>query len=475
MPQKKITLIQPSFSIAEYGKETKEAKFTSVLPPLGLMYLAAVAEKEGYTAKIIDGDVNNFKMKEIVEIIKRESPEIVGIYVCTSNYKYVLNLAEHIRKYVEYIILGGPHITVNPKNALRNKNIDLVVFGDGEETFIELINTIHKKKGFEKIKGIGFKKNGELIINEPRPFIKDLDKIPFPARHLVPLQKYKPSPHQYIRQPSTTMITSRGCPFRCKFCFSSQINKRIYRNRSVDNVIAEIKYLQEKYGIKEVQFWDDVFGLDKKWLHEFCDKLIKEKIDLAWFCEQRANLVDFEILKKMKKAGCYSIFYGFESLNQEILDFINKDITRQQIINAIKWTKKAGIIVRANFILGLPYETPKKTKKMIKLICKLNPDYVKWNLFCPYPGTEIYDELKKRPDLGKMLTENSAKLTNHEAVFIPKDYKNSKELEEMRSYAFRKFYMRPKYFLTRLLSIRGFVDIQRYLRGLRLIVKRYIF
>lgn len=225
-----------------------------------------------------------------------------------------------------------------------------------------------------------------------------------------------------------------------------------------------MKQLIKNYGIKEINFWDDVWGVNKAWIKEFCDRVIAEKLDLIWSCECRVDTVDKATLKRMKEAGCRCVFYGIESLDQEILDAINKRITVEQITNALQWTKDVGIEVRANLMLGLPRETPKKAKEIIKKLCKLNPDYVKFNILTPYPGTILHQQIKEGK-WGAMVDESYDKLTGYFATFLPRGYKSPDELNRVKQYAYRKFYFRLGYLLPRLLSIRSFEDLKRYIKG----------
>lgn len=262
----------------------------------------------------------------------------------------------------------------------------------------------------------------------------------------------------------TTMMVSRGCPFNCTFCDVETIWTRRYRCRSVQNVMKEIKELIKNYGIREINFWDDVWGVNKQWIEEFCEAIFKEKLDLTWCCECRVDTVDRELLKKMKKAGCWCIFFGVESLDQEILQAINKRITVEQVANALKWTKEAGIETRANLILGLPKETPAKVREILKKLCQLNPDYVKFNILTPYPGTVVYKEIKEGK-WGKIVDESYNKLTGYFATFLPEGYKDIEELKKIKKWAFRKYYLRLGYILPRLLAIRSLEDVKRYLKG----------
>lgn len=452
---KNILLIMPPFSMKErYGRGIE--KIGSSLPPLGLLYVASALEKAGYSVKVFDTQIDDWDIK------KAGKPDIAGIYCNTSNYRKALELAEEIKLNLSIpIVFGGPHVTTRPIEVLKNDCVDYAVIGEGENSVVGLLGSLDNPK---TINGIGFKRNGRLIINPKRSLIKNLDELPLPARHLVSLNKYKPSPNQYKRLPMTTMMVSRGCPFNCTFCDVETLWTRLYRSRSVNNVISEIRHLIENYGIKEINFWDDVWGINKAWIDDFCNQVLKEKLDLTWSCECRVDTVDKDLLKKMKKAGCWCIFFGIESLDQEILNAINKKITIEKIASAFKWTREAGIEIRANLILGLPKETPEKFKKSLETLCKLNPDYVKFNILTPYPGTVIYREIKEGK-WGKILDESYDKLTGYFATFLPFGYKDINELQKLKKYAFRKFYFRLGYILPRLFSIRSPEDLKRYIKG----------
>ncbi|MDD5033105.1 MAG: radical SAM protein [Candidatus Pacebacteria bacterium] len=467
---KKIILIYPPFPMSErYGRGL--SSIGTCLPPLGLLSLGAVLEKENYKVEVYDSDLLNSDIGQLVEYVENFSPDFVGIYCNTSNYRRVIDYASAIKKISSApICLGGPHPVIMPEEVLKNSCVDIVVMGEGENTLIELLEALNKKSSLKNVKGLGYKdESGNVFVNEKRELIQDLDKLPMPARHLVPIEKYRPSPHHYKELPMTTMIVSRGCPFGCLFCASRNVWGKNYRNRSVEKVVEEIKFLIKKYGIKNINFWDDLWGLKDEWTRNFCNKIISEKIKISWSCERRVDTVNFETLKLMKKAGCYSIFYGVESLDQECLNNINKGITVKQAEEAMRLTREAGIEVRANFIIGLPGDTPEKTRKTIKKICEINPDYIKFNIMTPYPGTELYNQVKS----GKWgrFEEDWSRSTGYFATFLPYGYKNFEEIEAIRKYAFRKFHFRPRYILRRASKIRSLNDIKKYWNGMMAVLK----
>ena len=267
------------------------------------------------------------------------------------------------------------------------------------------------------------------------------------------------------------MITSRGCAYgRCTFCFG--MSKCQFRRRSTDITIEEIKYLQDKYKIKDIVFWDNEFVVGDKWVNEFCNKLHREKIDITWSCYARANFVNKNILKIMADAGCWNVYYGLESGNQDLLDNISKGITLQQTRDAIKWTSEAGMESRGAFILGLPGETPLKGKQTIDFAISLGLDYAQFSFATPYPGTKFYDTSSK---YGKILSTDYSKMTLEHPVFLPNGYKDISQLIELRKVAYRRFYMNPSYFLLRLKKLRRTEDFRRYVKGIQYLIADKLF
>lgn len=470
---KKILFIYPPFSM-ETVEDRKETYGTAILPPIGLLTLIGEIEKNKYDVDFIDAELDLLDDNDIFKIVMEKKPDVLGIYCLESNFKHLVDLVSRIKKELKTMIFfGGPYAWNHWTEILKTKVVDFIVIGEGEETCVELLETLNNKGDLTKVRGIAYKEDDKIIKTKARPLIKDLDKLSYPAVHLINIKKYRPAPNQVIRQPSCLVITSRGCPFKCSFCYVSYLFGGTYRQRGVEHVIGEIKLLVGKYGIKEIQFHDDLFGGNKRWLNGFLDRIIEERLDITWSCLTRIDVLDKNIARKMKKAGCWSVFLGIESLDQEILDAFNKDIKVEKIEDGIRMLKKAGIEIRANLILGGPTETPEKAKKVIKRLCKLNPDYARFNLMTPHSGTQIYNEIKegKWGKFTEGYTQNQ--LTHREAVFIPFGYKDADELLKMRKYAYRKFYFRPKYIMSRFNKIKSWYGIKRHINGLKILIRRY--
>ena len=412
------------------------------------------------------------KTEYIVDYLAKYKPAMIGFSSLKSTFHGAVITAEKIKELHPEIpiILGGQHATIMKEKILEeNKCFDVLVCGEGELTTQEIVNLNKEGKLIPEylkgVKGIIFRNNEKIIATQLRPPIENIDLLPYPARHLLPMQKYIPLPNQYKRKPVVHMLMIRGCPYNCSYCSASAVLGKKIRYPSPENAIEEIRHVIEKYGAKEISFWDDMITVNKNWLNKFCNLIIQNKLDIVWSCYARVDSVDPDLLKKMKEAGCWNIFYGIEAGDQQLLDNINKGITLEQSRNAVKWTKEAGIEVRGSFMLCLPGETPELARKTIAFAIELDPDYAQFSLTTPYPGTKLYEEAG---NYGK-LTTDFKDYHGWSAVFIPYGYKDKEEVNRIYKEAFRRFYMRPKYILSRISKIRSLTDIKRHFNGLRFI------
>lgn len=448
----KVLLIFPPLSIEErYSK--KVGNVGGHLAPLGIAYMSSGLLKEGHEVKIIDAPSVNFDNDDVLREVDKFEPDFVGMTALTTIIHRVIELSKKIKELYPDVTLGigGPHATILPNETLRETNADFVLVGEGELTIKDVLKNLKN-----------LKKN-EVIIGKP---VKNLDSILFPARQLLPMERYMALPNNYKRSPNVVnMIASRGCPFKCTYCCKDIYGEK-YRVRSINNVIEEINHLIKNYKTAEIAFWDDIFTMKKKWVMELCEKMIKDKIDITWSCETRVNLVDREMLNLMKKAGCWNIFYGIETADQQLLDNIEKGVTINQIRKAIDLTKQSGIEIRGSFMVALPGETPELARKMIKFAIELDPDYAQFSITTPFPGTKLYNEFSKWGNLSKNFNEYN----EWSPVFVPFGYKNAEEIKKIHREAFRKFYFRPTYFLKRLMKIRTLKDIKRNITGMRMLL-----
>lgn len=293
------------------------------------------------------------------------------------------------------ICIGGPHPTIFPEEVVSDPDIDFVVLGEGELSFLELVKSLMTHEDFENVPGIGFSKRGSVVINPPRLPIENLDLLPFPARHLLPMDVHIGFNFLYYGKPATTMIASRGCPFNCSFCQPTlrKIFGRKSRRRSPENVVDEIEYLIKKYDIKLIIFHDDTFTLNRKWVMDVCDEIIKRNLKIKWICNSRADTLDERLLKKLKEAGCVELRIGVESGNQWILDnILKKGITINQVRDTFKLIRKCGFKrAWAFFMVGSPGETRDMIQDSIRLAREIKPTHVNISITLPLPGTELWN------------------------------------------------------------------------------------
>jgi anaerobic magnesium-protoporphyrin IX monomethyl ester cyclase len=344
-------------------------------PPLGILYIAAVAEKEGYGVKITD--LRGKPPESFPQLIGKS--DIYAITATTPDYpaaKEMAKIAKSKNKKA-WIVIGGVHATSVPEKI--DPVFDKVVIGEGEISVLRVLDDY--KKGDN---GTRFYQ-GEMV--------KDLDSLPFPARHLLPFDSVF-SPHAlfYGAGPTATIITSRGCPYDCSFCASKTMWHRRVRFRSPKNIIEEIKHVIDTYGVKNFRFHDDTMTVKKDWLKEICNGI--KPFGIKWRAGTRVDNVTYEIMKMMKEAGCDEIAFGIESLDQGVLDRANKRIRLPDVYKAVKVAKEAGMCVRLFFIIGLPGEKPGYADRLIRFCEEANPDAVDVSTLVPFPGCDIYKDPK---------------------------------------------------------------------------------
>ena len=409
----KITLIFPPSLY-----QTKQT-----MPPLGIAWIAAVLRENGFkNVSLIDSVINNYSNEDIIESLRKDCPDIIGISFGTEARFSAFDLIRLIKNNFPNIpiVAGGPHPTLTAHDTLQNiKEIDIAVRGEGEYSFLDLVNTINKKEDLKYVKGISFRsEGGEIIHNAPREPIQDLDSLPMPARDLLPIDKYQQT-IPLSNKICTSIISARGCPYACVYCSTSKQWGHRIRHRSPENIVKEIEYLMSAYKLDGIGFFDDVFTMDKKRVIAICQTIIDRKLSISWWCEARANTIDKEIVKWMRKAGCVHISMAIESGSDRILKNIKKAITVEQAIEATKIIKQAGIKLKIFFMHGLPGETYEDIKKTVFLSRflekKFEVDEATQGYARIYPGTEL---------------ECMAK----EIGTLPKDFSWSKPFKEKRNY-----------------------------------------
>ena len=460
-------LISPPIFYQDQKNIWKEVN--SNFPPLGLASMAGCLIDKGCRVKIIDCNIyspsvesfRHFFEKEFVQ--KFSSIKVIGITAMTCTIKKAYKIAEICKEYYPnaMMIFGGVHATFVTNEVINNKSVDAVVVGEGEKTLEEIV----AGNDLEKIKGVVFKKfigkdEYRIITNEPRERIADLDSLPMPAYDLLPILKYKPAKGSYKRLPAMSMMTSRGCPGRCTFCSKTLGNKLVFR--SAEKIFEEIKYLIQNYKIKQILFYDDTFTVYRNNVIKLCDLIIENKVDVSWTCFARVDFIDLEMLKKMKKAGCHQIMYGVENIDETVLKNIDKNINLNQVINAVKWTKEAGVECRLAFMVGSPGDNEKITKKNIEFVNKLNPDLLIVNITTPFPGTNMFNWAKER---NLILTYDWDDYTLAKPVMKLENL-SAGQIQNLYGLMYKSFYFRPSFILKKLLGIRTIDDIKIVFGGL---------
>lgn len=383
MKPKRIILFQPEIK-SIYGKP-KEA-------PLNLAILAAVLEKKGWEIKCFNLETDT--EQEFFNSIRKFKPSVIAISATTQMVLAAANIAKKIKQIAPDIpiIIGGYGVTCDPNYV--TKLFDIGVIGEGEETIVELCNALTEDKPLKEVKGIAFKKNNNIIINEPRPFIQDLDSFPFPAYYYFDLKKYGKS---------LPIYSSKGCPYGCIYCSAHKIGGKQFRARSPKNFVDEVEYMVKKYNIKIFNLVDDNFALDKQRAIDICNEIIRRKLNVEWQCSQgiRADRIDKELLSKMKKAGCTLIGIGVETANPEIMKELKRGISLEKIAQAIKDAKELGLVVKTFNLIGSPSETYNDVKKTLEFNKRLGVHIPRFNIIMPYPGTEIYNIIKEQGTFNK--------------------------------------------------------------------------
>jgi anaerobic magnesium-protoporphyrin IX monomethyl ester cyclase len=422
-----------------------------VVPPLGLAYLAAVARREGHYVSILDAFAEGLDWKSFASRVGNQKYDIIGITGMTPVFDTVKRSIKICRPHARYLVLGGPHATAFRDTVMRdNLELDFAIYGEGERTFLELLAQLEDGDAVQDTHGI-VTRDG---VGPPRALWQDLDTLPFPARDLLPNDQYR---YPLFGTRSTTLITSRGCPFPCIFCDKGIFGNR-WRARSADNILGEVDEAVFKYGAKAIVFYDDLFLLERRRVEAVCEGLLRRKYRIRWKAEARVDCVDKEILTLMRRAGCDVVAYGVETGNQVGLDYLEKKTNPDRIRLAFEMTRKAGIKTMGYFILGIPVETYNDALNTIQFAIELKTDYAQFSVLSPLPGTRLYDEAVRDGWYTEIAAHNISDKDLLRPVVRSPNWDEQKLISIIRE-AHHKFYMRPSYILKSLSNVRSLRDL----------------
>ena len=401
-------------------------------PPLGLAYIAAVLP-ERYDVRILDLNVEKVDYKKF----PYNEYDLVGISVDTARAPSAYRIAQAAKKKGVRVVVGGPHVSFLDEEALGTGFIDYVVRNEGELAFLSLVEYLSGNAPLESLGGVSHLDGNKIVRTKDLPYIKDLDSLPFPARHLLPMEKYR---EKMNGRPMTTLTTSRGCPFNCEFCSASQFSGVKWRARSVENVIAEVELLYNKYGYRAISFVDDNFTLNPDRAVGIAEEIIRRRWDIVWAAMTRVDSVVAhpEMIRIMARSGFSWTFIGFESGTQETLDRYGKKATMQQAEKAMEILKANNVNVTGAFILGELHETPSMIKQTIRFAKKLDPRRAQFSILTPYPGTRLFTEVEDR-----LLTRRWDLYSGMHPT-IKLEHTSPIELKWLFLDAYRQFYGRPR-------------------------------
>lgn len=475
----KILLINPPLS------GSLSSGIFTVKVPLGLAYIAGYLEKLGHKPEILDCMAYYEHVKnighdrhriglpeaEIIKKIKETKPDIIGISCSYTIHEQdafrIAKLAKENSKAI--VVFGGAHTSANPSIVLENKNVDIAVIGEGEITFAEIVKALEKGKNLGKISGTAVLKNRKIVINPCKKFIENLDDLPFPARHLLPMEKYLNHPQNSIanmRKPTAEIISSRGCPFNCIFCSIHTVWGRKWRARSAKNVVDELELLYKKYGIREFRFFDDNISWNKKRIIEMCNEIINRKLDIRWDTPNGVAIATLDelVLRKMKQSGYYKIVMGIESGSEKTLRFMRKPVVLEHARKIIKICNRLGIWTWSTFVIGFPNETLEDINKTIEFAKNSGLNFATFYVAQPYLGTEMFDIYKKEGLLKNGVRHDSGVTnTQYDTHFF-----SAEELRNLQKKAYSDFikhriisYLNPLKFCNEFLNrIKSFEDLR---------------
>ncbi len=436
MSKPKVVFVRPP-NLQKSGQWKKQGVIRC---PLNIALLASfVRERGNYDCALVDFEITEVSSyQDMAEIVLRQSPKYVCITTLTPRYPAVVKMAQQIKQLAPDVvtIVGGPHVTGAPQNALYD-GISFGITGEGEEALLELLNTLEQGRDPSTVQNLIYRDNGNIKVNATRPFIKNLNELPFSAWDLMSLDDYLDP--AYFNGRHLAIFSGRGCPYDCSFCASCVTWRRKLRLRSVDNVMDEIRHIVNVLGIKNLMFWDDTFAANKKRAIAICNRIIEEKLDITYTVQIRADAFSDELIEALKQSGCAFAAIGVESGNEQMLEKIGKRETKAQFRSAVKAMKQAGLPIIASYIVGLPGDTHDTIKETIDFAFELDADQSKFMILAPYPGTRVYDTAVEKGLVDPTSFEQMEALNYYDSVAINLSKVSDQDLIKYQDQAYERF------------------------------------
>jgi anaerobic magnesium-protoporphyrin IX monomethyl ester cyclase len=435
---------------------TEKSKVIGSWPPLGILYVATILrDQEGIEVAVLDQAAEGYSVEQAAKWVQRQNPDVLGFSALASSGKTAARIAEKVKETDPNIttVIGNYYATFNDQRILANyPQVDIVVRGEGEETTWELTQAIEKGHSLKRVQGLTFREKGKVVTTPDRPLIKDIDALPFPDRSLLEAEYHSTlvgaigAPRKF-----TTLLSSRGCPYHCKFCGCQKIVHGTWRPRSVEKTLEELQQLTSE-GYRQFLFVDDSFTINQKRIIELCKKIAEQKMDIEWICEGRVNHASHELMHYMVKAGCRIIYFGIESANQRILDYYQKQTTPQQSRKAVETARKAGMdIIVGSFIVGAPTETRQEIENTLRFALETPLDVPQYNILGIFPGMALWDEFKAKGYLTREQEEKHWEMGVAVSKIHPETVPHQ-EIKALIRHYYRKFFLRRPNFLLEQLA-----------------------
>ncbi len=435
----------------------------NVVPSPSLLYLVPYLKEDGHEVHYLEGLFSTHET--VLETVRRFRPHVVGMTVTSVDWRNTRHLARALRQAFPDLTLvaGGIHPSLWKEQCFEEcPELDVVVYGDGELTTRELVRRLDDRASLRGLEGTIYREDGAVVVNPPRPPIEDLDSLPFPDRSVVDLSRYLPSPTFYHRLPHESIIGSRGCPYRCTFCHTDPFT----RMRSAGNIVDEIEMLRRDFGVVDIAFWDDTFTLSERRAYEICDELLRRDLKVEWCVNARADKVNLPLLRHMKRAGCWRVLYGIESGVQKNLDTLKKDLTLDQIAEAVRVTNEAGIEAYGTFMFGIPGETYEEGLQTIEFACSVGLDFAVFVSLTPFPGSAVYEDVKA----GRIRAiKNDPPYDLKNVSFVPEGM-TEEQITTLIKLGHKRFYLRPRHVVRRIVKMRNIHDLKKNIKGFLLLL-----